>query len=700
MTSRQTGLSILKNAVGNAYADFRDGQWEAIDMIVNQKRKLLVVERTGWGKSSVYFTSTRILRNSGAGVTIIISPLLALMRNQIEAAARFNLLAETINSSNTEDWETVKANVLSGKTDILYISPERLANNDFVQTILLPISSSVGLFVVDEAHCISDWGHDFRTDYRRIVNILKQLPSNIPVLATTATANDRVIKDINSQLGAIAEQRGPLERKSLSLQTLRLPSQASRLAWLAANLPKIEGTGIIYTLTKRDAEQVSSWLKSNGIEAAAYYSGVLSDDFDDTDAYRAHLEDLLLENKIKALVATIALGMGYDKPDLAFVIHYQAPGSIVGYYQQVGRAGRGIDNAYGILLSGREDDDIHGFFRKSSFPPKERVDAILELLEENDGGLSVPRIFEKLNFRKVQIEQVLKYLNVENPAPVYKEKSKWLRAPVRFQMDNEKVQRLTRKRELEWQQVLDYIEFDGCKMAYLQTMLDDPNPKQCGRCQNCTGEPILNEVPTHEIEVRAALFLRHSEFPLQLKKQVAAGALPIYGWRGNLKDHLKGEEGRVMSRWRDAGWGAMVAKNKQEGRFQDDLVEAMVEMINKRWNPDPFPAWLTCVPSLRHPELVPDFTGRLAKALGISFIPCVKKQKETPPQKEMENSYFQSSNLDGAFVLEGEVSHGPVFLFDDAVDSGWTLTIISTLLLEAGSGPVYPIALTSTRLNH
>ena len=427
-------------ALADRNIDFRPGQWEAIDALANRRERLLVVQRTGWGKSMVYFVATRILRNRGRGPTLIVSPLLALMRNQIEAAGRLGICALTINSTNREIWPQLQQAVREDEADALLISPERLANDDFVENVLLPIAERIGLLVVDEAHCISDWGHDFRPDYRRLVNVLQRMPGNVPILGTTATANNRVIEDIRDQLGDFDVQRGPLMRQSLALQTMRLPSQAARLAWLSERLHSLPGTGIIYTLTKRDTNQVADWLQSNGVSAKAYYSDVRSDDFEDSNTYRQYLERQLLQNEIKALVATTALGMGYDKPDLGFVIHYQAPGSIVAYYQQVGRAGRGIDWAAGILMAGNEDDDIHEYFRRSAFPKEERVSSILEALEASD-GLSVRQIEEAVNLRHGQIEQALKILSVDNPAPVIKSGPRWLRTPVPYRVDRERVRR-------------------------------------------------------------------------------------------------------------------------------------------------------------------------------------------------------------------------------------------------------------------
>jgi ATP-dependent DNA helicase RecQ len=689
-------LVLLREATAIPNAQFRDGQWEAIDALVNRRAQLLVVERTGWGKSSVYFIATRILRDRGGGLTLIVSPLLALMRNQIDAAGRLGIKALTINSTNTDEWPTYHAAIENNEVDALLISPERLANDQFVEEVLVPMVSSVGMLVVDEAHCISDWGHDFRPDYRRLVNVLKRLPKGLPVLATTATANNRVVNDVVSQLGDIEVQRGSLMRETLRLATLKLPDQATRLSWLAEHVPGLPGTGIIYVLTKRDAVQVAAWLNDNDIDAAPYFSGVRGEGFENSDAYRQHLENRLLRNDIKALVATTALGMGYDKPDLGFVVHYQAPGSIVAYYQQVGRAGRAIDEAFGILMSGAEDDDIHDYFRRSAFPSEENVQLILYTLAQVD-EMSVRELESSVNLRKGQIEHVLKYLSVENPAPVIKQGSKWARTPARFTMDQEQIDRLTQQREVEWQEVLDYVDCPTCLMRHLAENLDDELAEDCGLCSVCAGEPIIPEEVNMEMLRSAQRCVRASEFPLECRRQAAPEAFRIYGFlygfRGNLPQELRAETGRVLSQWNDAGWGHLVADGKHAGRLGDELVDAIVEMIEERWKPEPAPKWVTCVPSLRHPELVPVFARQIATSMGLPFVEAVRKIRQNEAQKGQENRYHQCANLDGAFEIVEGIPETPVLLLDDIVDSHWTLTVVSALLLQSGSGPVWPVAL-------
>ena len=697
MVGKEEALRLLKEALGQPTADFRPGQWEAIDTLVNRRKRMLVVERTGWGKSMVYFIATRLLRDEGRGPTLIVSPLLALMRNQIKAAKALDIRAYTINSANTSDWPEALRAANSGEVDVLLISPERLANDQFVDQVLVPIGQDVGMMVVDEAHCISDWGHDFRPDYSRIVNVLHRMPVSVPVLGTTATANDRVVQDILTQLGDIGIQRGSLLRDSLALQTVALPTPASRLAWLAQRIPELPGTGIIYTLTRRDARQVADWLNSRGTAARAYYSDVKSDlDGETPAAYRERLEEMLLRNEVKALVATSALGMGFDKPDLGFVVHYQAPGSIVAYYQQVGRAGRAIDYSVGVVMFGTEDDDIHEYFRRNAFPSEDTVNLVLDALSKTD-GLSVVELEEAVNLRRGSIEHVVRFLSVENPSPIIKIGTKWRRTPVPYRLDHERITRLTRQREEEWQEVQRYLGEQGCLMQYLARALDDEHTERCGKCASCLGEPVINPAFSHELGVEATRFLRHAEFELNCRKQVPKGAFTHYELgQGNLPSDLRAEQGRVLSRWRDAGWGQLVSDGKAIGRFSDKLVDAAVDTLLKRWRPSPHPEWITCVPSLNHTELVPEYAARLADALGLPFEPVVKKVRENQPQKEQDNSFHQCRNLDGVFEVVGRVPGGPVLLVDDVVDSSWTLTVITALLRQAGSGPVWPFALASS----
>ncbi len=695
MVSRNEVLALLREATRGQARDFVAGQWEAIDTVVNRRGRVLLVQRTGWGKSMVYFLSTRVLRNEGAGPTLIVSPLLSLMRNQIEAARNLGLVAETINTDNQHDWDEIVGRVRQGQVDLLVVSPERLANEEFLNNCLIPVAANIALLVVDEAHCISDWGHDFRPDYQRIQRIIRQMPGNVAVLATTATANDRVIEDVTGQLGPTTElQRGPLARVSLSLQTTPMPNRAARLAWLAEALPELPGSGIVYTLTVRDAERVAAWLQSNDIDARAYHGQIENADDDEQVAGREALEGMLLRNEVKALVATNALGMGFDKPDLSFVIHFQAPQSIVHYYQQVGRAGRGIDNAVGVLLGGEEDDEINSYFINSAIPPVRQVRAVLSALEDADDGLSVVNLMHSVNLRKSQIEKVLKILSVADASPVIKNGSRWYRTANPYEVNREQIQRLMRQRMDEAAAVQDYLETDACQMEFLAQALDDREAEPCGRCENCLGRPVIDIQPNRRAILEAARFIKRSEVALNPRKKWEANAFPIYGWGGNIRPALQMEEGRALAIWRDAGWSPLIEEGKENGTFSDELVNACVAMISDRWAPNPFPTWVTCVPSLRSAELVPDFSRRVAAALGIPFVEAVEKVAETERQRNMMNGWQQAHNLDGAFLVDNDVVlAGPVLLIDDIADSRWSLTVIGALLRNSGSGPVLPLVL-------
>ncbi|MCX6831495.1 MAG: RecQ family ATP-dependent DNA helicase [candidate division Zixibacteria bacterium] len=685
-------LDLLRLALGDSQALFREGQWEAIHQLVYRKSRLLVVQRTGWGKSIVYFLATRLLRDDGAGATVLVSPLLALMRNQILAAERTGLRAATINSSNVNEWNQVQQELAAGRVDILLVSPERLANDNFCARVLAPLASKAGLFVVDEAHCISDWGHDFRPDYRRIPQVLKAMPRSIPILATTATANNRVVEDIISQLASgLVIQRGPLERESLRLQNIVLPGQAARLAWLAEHLPPLPGSGIIYTLTIEDARRVARWLQMRHINAHAYWGALETEQ-------RKELEQQLLDNEIKALVATSALGMGFDKPDIGFVIHFQRPGSAIHYYQQVGRAGRAVPLAFGILLCGAEDDEITDYFIRSAMPSIEHVGQVLDALKRASAGLTVSEIETQVNIRRSEIDKVLSLLAVESPAPILKIDTRWRLQKVKYCYDTLRATQLLQIKRAEQTRMREYMRTQECLMAFLKRELDDPDARPCGRCANCIGQPLLSESCSETLVTEALRFLQHCPQRIEPRKRWPIGAFVEHNFKGSISATLNMEAGRSLCRWGDAGWGDKVRRGKQlDCHFDDELVNASLDLIRIDWQPRPFPKWVTCVPSLNNRTLVPDFALRLARELRLPFVPCVIKAHPTEAQKLRSNSFQQAHNLDGAFRIDDTlVKREPVLLVDDMVDSRWTMTVVAALLRQAGSGPVFPFALAVT----
>lgn len=641
------------------------------------------MQKTGWGKSFVYFIAAKLLREGGAGPSLLVSPLLALMRNQIAAAERMGVRAFTINSDNQEDWAAVEGAIRQDRVDILLISPERLANDRFQTEVLARIAPRIGLLVIDEAHCISDWGHDFRPHYRLLERIVRGLPANLPLLATTATANDRVMADLQEVLGpGLSVSRGDLNRPSLSLQTIRLPRQSERLAWLAANVPALPGNGIIYTLTVRDAMQVAEWLRSKGLTVEAYTG--------ETGERRVELENALLENRVKALVATTALGMGFDKPDLGFVIHYQAPGSVVAYYQQVGRAGRAVETAYGVLLSGEEEQDITDYFIESAFPSRAEVQDVLDALQAAPGGLSIPELTTGVNLSRGRIDKTIQLLSLESPAPIAKQGTKWqLTAVPLGEAFWRRAERLTDLRHTEQQQMLEYVNLSSGHMEYLIRALDgDPSTVRTPSLSPLTAtvEPALVQ--------EAVAFLRRTSLPVEPRRQWPTGGLPRFDLRGKIASDRQAELGKALCIWGDAGWGDLVRRGKyHDGRFSDDLVRASAELV-RSWNPQPAPTWVTCVPSRRHPDLVPDFARRLAATLNLQFEAVLEKTDDRPEQKTMANSTYQARNIDGSVALRTRnLPPGPVLLIDDMVDSGWTLTVCAWLLRSSGSGAVFPFVL-------
>ena len=680
-------LELLRIGSGRADATFRDGQEDAIRHIVEGKGRLLVVQKTGWGKSFVYFIATKLLREAGAGPALLISPLLALMRNQIAAAERMGVRAATINSDNQDEWKSVEAKLRRNEVDILLIAPEKLGNDWFNTEVLAGIAGQISLMVIDEAHCISDWGHDFRPHYRLLERIARTLPANLRLLATTATANDRVMEDLVAVLGPnMKVLRGDLNRSSLTLQTMRLPSQAVRLAWIAQQLSSLPGHGIIYTLTIRDANQLADWLKAQGFAVEAY-TGKTGD-------RREELEQALQENKVKALVATTALGMGYDKPDLAFVIHFQMPGSVVAYYQQVGRAGRALKSAYGVLLSGDEEEGITDWFIRSAFPTRQEVDDVLGALNEAPEGLSIPDLMTCVNMSKGRIEKTITALSLESPAPIAKQGTKWQLTAA--ELGDEfwaRADRLTKLRRAELQQMQEYVSRPfGQHMGFLIDALDGDSSTV-----SPPSLPPLSEEVDQLLVREAEEFLCRTSLPIEPRKKWPVGGMPQYGIHTASTIPYQAQPGKALCVWGDAGWGGLVRQGKyHDGHFSDDLVAACVKMIQE-WNPQPSPTWVTCVPSLRHPALVPNFAQRLAAALGLPFHMVIAKTDARPEQKTMANSTQQARNIDGSLALNGQpIPPGPVLLVDDMVDSRWTLTVAAWLLRKSGSGAVWPMALSQT----
>jgi ATP-dependent DNA helicase RecQ len=679
----QTALARLRALTVDTGAAFRDGQLEAIRDLVVDRSRVLCVQRTGWGKSAVYFVATSLLREAGAGPTLIVSPLLVLMRNQIAAAQRLGLCAHTINSTNREEWDSVREQLRGDTIDLLLISPERLNNPQFRESMLPLFAASVGLLVIDEAHCISDWGHDFRPDYRRVKDMLDELAPDVAVLGTTATANDRVVADVVEQLAVpggspLRSYRGSLARTSLRLEVLELPRAAERLAWLVQYLPALPGSGIVYTLTKRDAEQVAEFLAANGISAVAY-SGEHDSDM------RIKTEERLSCNEVKAVVATSALGMGYDKADLSFVVHYQAPGSVVSYYQQVGRAGRGLRHADVVLLRGLEDRRIQDFFIAQAFPSREWVMTVLREIElAGEQGRTTRELMAAVNLGMSRIEAMLKILDVEGA--VRRDGSRWRIVPgASWSYDGERYAQVTALRRAEQLAMAAFGAGGRCLMRTLQQELDDPCADDCGRCSNCTVPRYAAPIDRSLVE-QAERYLRSRPVGLEVKKMApdAAGAMR------KIPEDVRIDAGWALARVGDGGWWPTIERGLSQGTFDAEVVAALAELMRAAGISID---WVTNVPSVHLGDTLASLGQKLAVELAIPHLELVARREQRPPQQEMANAVQQAANVRGAFTVLGTPPAGTGVLFDDTRSSGWTLAMVGGQLRRAGAERIVPLVL-------
>jgi ATP-dependent DNA helicase RecQ len=682
--SRAEAETHLRALAGDA-AVLRDDQWTAIAALVYEQRRALVVQRTGWGKSAVYFVATLLLRSRGAGPTVIVSPLLALMRNQIAAAERAGVRAVTVNSSNMSEWSAVYADIQRGAVDALLVSPERLNNPGFRDEVLPSLAASAGLLVVDEAHCISDWGHDFRPDYRRIRTLLAELAPATPVLATTATANARVVEDVSEQLGSdTLVLRGALDRESLHLSVLELPGAAHRLAWLADHLPEMPGSGIVYTLTVAATDEVANFLKARGISAVAY-SGRTE------EAERLAAEEDLLANRVKVLVATSALGMGFDKPDLGFVVHFGAPPSPIAYYQQIGRAGRGVERAQVVLLPGPEDEAIWRYFASLAFPSEDQVRTTLAALSASNKPLSVAALEPRVDLRRARLETMLKVLDVDGA--VKRVAGGWIATGQPWTYDADRYARVSADRRSEQQAIRAYVATKGCRMEFLRRQLDDPAAAPCGRCDRCTGAAISGSVSDASLAAaRAAIGKPGIELvPKKLwPTSMAALNVPLTG-----KLKTPPEPGHALGRLSDVGWGPRLREllAAPDAEIPEDLFRAAVDVL-AQWRWETRPAQVAWVPSRTRPKLVESLATRLAKIGRLQLVGPLVRVRHEPSSSGRSNSAQRLKAVYAAFSAEGlELSEAPLLLIDDLSDSGWTLTEATRVLREAGAGSVLPFVL-------
>ncbi|WP_304348520.1 ATP-dependent DNA helicase RecQ [Corynebacterium frankenforstense] len=689
-TSRAAAEELLRGIAGPD-ARLRDDQWRAIDALVNEHRRMLVVQRTGWGKSAVYFIAAKLLRAAGRGPTLIISPLLALMRNQVAAASGAGIRAETLNSSNMTRWDAVEAAIAADDVDVLLISPERLNNPSFRDEVLPHLAAGVGMVVVDEAHCISDWGHDFRPDYRRIRDLLAGLQAEVPVLATTATANDRVVADVQAQLGAdTGVLRGGLDRESLSLSVLRLKDTTERAAWLAAHLGELPGSGIVYCLTVAAAEDLAGALEAAGWDVAAYTGRTQVEE-------RERLEHALLDNEVKALVATSALGMGFDKPDLGFVVHLGAPSSPVAYYQQVGRAGRGTEHAEVLLLPGAEDAGIWAYFASVSFPDEATVRELLGVLEAV-GTLSTAKLETRVDLSRSRLEQTLKVLDVDGA--VRRVRGGWEPTGQPWTYDAERYHGLTVARRAEQRAMVDYETTDGCRMLFLRRQLDDPlvdaATPGCGRCDNCTGRHWSPEIDA-EVSTTVGARLAAPGVRVARRRQWPTG-IAVRGKIAGIGD------GRALGRLNDIARGPALKELLDAALWRpganwraDEWLRRLVAVLAD-WDWERRPVSVVALGSTDpvRTEMVLAAARALAEVGQMSFAGLLPVREGRGEVAAQNSAYRVTALLDHfdiqAWSAAGLVE-GPILLVTDLIDTGWSVTVAGWRLHEATGAEVLPLAL-------
>jgi ATP-dependent DNA helicase RecQ len=689
---RQSAEAHLRALVGSDDATLREDQWAAIEALAVNRRRALVVQRTGWGKSAVYFVATLLLRAEGAGPTVIVSPLLALMRNQIAAAQRAGIRAVTINSTNIEEWEPVHEQIRAGEVDVLLVSPERLNNPGFRDQVLPRLAATCGLLVIDEAHCISDWGHDFRPDYRRIRTLLGDLPDGVPVLATTATANARVTADVAEQLGTdVLVLRGSLDRESLRLGVVRLKTAEQRLAWLADHLAEQPGSGIVYCLTVAATQEVAGYLRSRGHDVHAY-----SGQTDPTE--RSALESQLAAGEVKALVATSALGMGFDAA-LGFVVNLGAPQSPVAYYQQVGRAGRGVDDASVVLLPALEDRDIWAYFASLAFPREELVRQTLAALAEEDRPLSTAALETRVELSRTRLETMLKVLDVDGA--VRRVGGGWTATGEPWAYDAERYARVAEAREREQQAMLDYLATDRCRMEYLRQQLDDPGAVPCGRCDNCGGLTLSGAISEEAMTAAAERLARPGVVVAPRKMWPTGLAAMGLDLKGKIADAA--EEGRAVARLTDLGHGAalraLFRADAEDGPVPVPLVNAVLEVLGD-WRP-PVSA-IAVVESATRPTLVSDLAAGLSRYLQVPVAGTYAIVDESiPPGRGAVNSAQRVAAVSRRFAWRPDpdapsLEGAEVLLVDDQSVTGWTLTVAARDLRSAGAVAGHPLVLATT----
>jgi len=663
MINRQEEERKLSQIFG--IKNFYDHQWKTIVKILNGDRVFLI-EKTGFGKSLCYqYTATQF-----DGTTIIFCPLISLMRDQVNYLKSINIPSECITYENGEGVnDKIMSEALNGKLKILYISPERQENIEWLEIVK---DINISMIVVDEAHCISMWGHTFRPSYRRIVNLVNQLPKNFPVLATTATATKRTTEDAMEQIGRdIQLIRGDLLRKNFYLNTLKVKNEEEKMGWLIDFLSKQDGTGIIYTGTRVKTEWFSAWLEFNGISSINYHAGL------DADA-RKEIEKGLMENRWKVVVSTNALGMGIDKPDIRFVIHTQVPQSPVHYYQEIGRGGRdGLPTKLFLLYNEDEDMDLPKSFIRNNRPSVEKYYRVIDVLKKEALGLH--NILKATNLKQTSLRVILSDLidqGIANQALYGRLK----RYEIKFdakELDTEGFEELRYFEEQELKAIIGYINSSLCKMNYLCQYLGD-NQSICGKCDVCRENINSYQIPNHLINKIEEF--KNTYFPdlkVESKKSnIVNGVASSYYGISNV--------GKTLNK----------CKYKDGGDFPSHLLKRTLRAFRHKFKNQNFDLILY-VPPTKSGDLVKNFSEKVSKVLDIPISHKLSKTRESKEQKALENYPLKRENVKGIFYYPNpeEIKGKSILLIDDIFDSGQTVKEIGLYLTGIGANIIAPVVI-------
>jgi len=662
--NRSQAETLLKKTFG--LPNFYDEQWETISKILNGERVLLI-EKTGFGKSLCYqFPATTF-----EGLTVIFSPLIALMRDQVKKLNALGIQARCINSEQTpEENNEIIEDAKLGKLKILYIAPERQESPAWIDATQ---EMKLSMVVIDEAHCISVWGHDFRTAFKRIINLVNLLPQGMPVLATTATATKRVEGDIMQQIGnGVQVIRGSLMRDNFSLFVLKVNSEDEKLIWLGQNLDKLPDSGIIYTGTRSNTEIYSNYLTWLGIPVSNYNAGLNAES-------RIQVEDGLIANKWKAIVSTNALGMGIDKPDIRFVIHTQMPQSPIHYYQEIGRAGRdGNPSIIILLFNPNEDVKLPRSFIESGKPSIEKYNKVINALKSQMLGerdLQKATNLTQTPIRVIKADLIEQKIIREIAGKKYEY---IMNAPA---LDTKSFEALRNDKLKELESMIDYIETKKSRMNFLCEYLGDAPNASFTNCDN-TGLPKLSVKVTDEWTKKLNDF-REQYFP----------ELEVESKDSNIVNGLAASYYGVST----VAEALHRSKYEKGGDFPDFLLRLTLKAIRKKLGKEKVDLVLY-VPPTSSGNLVRNFAEKIAATLKVSISHDLTKVRTTEPQKIFQNSWLKKDNVSGAFSYTepDEIEGKSILLIDDIFDSGATLKEIGKLLTKFGARQIIPIVIAKT----